>query len=253
MRVTLLGTGTLVPRPDRASPGLVVEVGGELVLVDPGPGSVRRLAHLGFDFRKLDLVGITHRHPDHTIDLLHLFFATRYAPGGPRTKPLTIFGPPGLAEFIDTLTRAHAEWMKAETYERPIVEITPGSALERTGYRVGTEEMKHLKTSVGFRFEETGAVVAYTGDTEVCDEAVSLGKDADLFLIECSSHQQYPGHLTPEGVADILNRSRPKRAVLVHIYPDPDEESLARAVRDRCSVPVELGMDGMFLEAPAAP
>ena len=244
MRVTLLGTGTLVPRPDRASPGLVVEVGGELVLVDPGPGSIRRLADLKFDFRELDAVGITHRHPDHTIDLLHLFFATRYAPGDRRTKPLTIFGPPGLSDFIDTLTRAHAEWTQAETYERPIVEIAPGSSLERGRYRVRTEEMKHLKTSLGFRFEEQGTVLAYTGDTEVCDEAVALGKDADLFLIECSGHKQYPGHLTPEGVADILNRARPKRTVLVHIYPDPDEESLARAVRARCTVPVEVGVDG---------
>jgi ribonuclease BN (tRNA processing enzyme) len=244
VKVTFLGTGTLVPSSRRASPGLLVEAGGETFLLDPGPGSVRRLADVGFDFLDLDAVGITHRHPDHTADLIHLFFATRYAPHGPRRKSLTIFGPPGLRDFIDTLTRAHAEWTGAEGYERPVVELSPGAALDRSGCRIRTEEMQHLKTSLGFRFEEGGRALAYTGDTEVCDGAVRLARNADLVVIECSSHKQWPGHLTPAGVASILRDSGARRAVLVHIQPDPDEESLARAVREACDVPVELGVDG---------
>jgi ribonuclease BN (tRNA processing enzyme) len=248
VKVTLLGTGTLVPSTRRASPGLVVEAGPEKILLDPGPGSIRRLAERGIDFLGLDAVGITHRHPDHTIDLLHLFFATRYAPAGPRTKELTIFGPPGLTDFIATLTSAHAEWMEANGYSRPIVEMEPGTTLARPGYQVRAEEMQHLKTSVGFRFESEGRVLSYTGDTEVCDGAVALARDADLLVIECSAHRAFPGHLTPAGVASIVRDSGARRVVLVHVYPDPDEESLARAVREGCEAAVELGVDGAVYE-----
>lgn len=248
MKVTLLGTGTLVPSARRASPGLVVEAAGEKILLDPGPGSIRRLAGEGIDFLDLDAVGITHRHPDHTIDLLHLFFATRYAPAGPRTKELTIFGPPGLNDFVGTLTAAHSEWMEANGYSRPIVEMEPGTTLARPGYRVRAEEMQHLKTSLGFRFESEGKVLAYTGDTEVCDGAVGLARDADLLVIECSGHLPRPGHLTPAGVASIVRDAGARRVVLVHVYPDPDEESLARAVRAESEADVELGVDGAVYE-----
>lgn len=252
MKVVLVGTGTFVPSERRASPGVLLQAGGESILVDAGPGTVRRLVGLGHDYLDLDCVGVTHRHPDHTIDLLHLFFATRYAPDGPRAKPLTLFGPPGFGAFLGDLTAVYAEWMAADTYARRVVEMTPGSEMARPGWRVRAEEMRHLPVSLGYRFEAAaGGIVAITGDTELCDGAVRLATGADLLIVECSGPdgEPRPGHLTPSGVAAIVRESGVPRVVLVHILPRPDEEALARAVRAACGAEVVLGVDGQVLEA----
>lgn len=44
LSVTVLGSGTAVPEPDRFPAGYLVRGGGEIVLVDCGPGVLRRLA-----------------------------------------------------------------------------------------------------------------------------------------------------------------------------------------------------------------
>ena len=47
MQLTILGSGTSVPLPDRASPSLAVEVENETILMDMGPGTLRQMARAG--------------------------------------------------------------------------------------------------------------------------------------------------------------------------------------------------------------
>lgn len=252
MKVTLLGTGTFVPNPERHSPGFLIEADGHLTLIDPGPGSLRRLVALGFDYLELDAVGVTHRHPDHTLDLLHLFFATRYARHGRRTRPLRLFGPPGFAPFVTAMTAAWRQWMAADDYDRPVFEMAPGDTLGLAGLTVTARAMKHTEEALGYRFEdEAGATLAYSGDTEFTPEVVELARGVDLLLIECSSADAdpIPGHLTPAGVAAIVQAATPKRTVLVHLYPDGHEEDRPDAAR-KAGAPGEilLGVDGAVFD-----
>lgn len=223
-----------------------------MMLIDAGPGTLRQLAALGHDALDLDAVGITHRHPDHTLDLLHLFFATRYARRAPRVKPLTLFGPPGLAAFLDAMTAAWGHWMEASTYDRPVIELKPGDEIVLGRFTVRARAMAHLDVSLGFRIEDPGgAVLACTGDTGLSTEAVELARGADLLVIECSTGDDdpLPGHLTPSGVAAILREARPARAVLVHLYADGHEEDRPAAVRQAgYEGPVSLGADGDSFE-----
>ena len=47
--------------------------------------------------------------------------------------------------------------------------------------------MTHIGVpSLGYRIEADGKVLAYTGDTGPCDNAVELARDADLFLCEAT-------------------------------------------------------------------
>ena len=77
MRLTVLGSGTAVPVPDRFPAGYLVERGASKVLVDCGPGSLRRLAQAGVSPAELDAVLLTHYHTDHCADLAALLFALR--------------------------------------------------------------------------------------------------------------------------------------------------------------------------------
>ncbi|MEZ5229838.1 MAG: MBL fold metallo-hydrolase [Acidimicrobiales bacterium] len=73
LTVTLLGTGSPMPSPDRAGPATLVSAGegadAEHYLVDAGRGVLMRLAALGLGAPNLAAVLITHLHSDHITDL----------------------------------------------------------------------------------------------------------------------------------------------------------------------------------------
>src|SRR5947208_10735638 len=64
IRVTLLGTGTPVPIPDRFGPSTLVEAGPEKLLFDCGRGCTIRLTQKNIPLRDVKLF-LTHLHSDH--------------------------------------------------------------------------------------------------------------------------------------------------------------------------------------------
>ena len=92
MKVTILGSGTCVPRLSRSASSMLVETGKAKILVDLGPGTMRRLLEYGLTIFDLTHIFLTHFHPDHTSELVPLLFATKYPDGAARTRQLTIAG-----------------------------------------------------------------------------------------------------------------------------------------------------------------
>lgn len=72
MKLTILGSGTCVPAVERGSPANYLEIGGKQILIDCGPGTVRQIVESKLDYRKVDIVFVTHFHNDHTSDLVAL-------------------------------------------------------------------------------------------------------------------------------------------------------------------------------------
>src|SRR5437763_11150390 len=70
-KVTLLGTGTPIPNPDRFGPSTLVEAGNQKLLFDAGRGATIRLRQIlvqrGPIMTKIDTLFITHYHSDHTL------------------------------------------------------------------------------------------------------------------------------------------------------------------------------------------
>lgn len=73
MRVTLLGTGTPNPQPERFGPATLVEAGSQRLLFDAGRGVTIRLNQLGIPMREVTAVFITHFHSDHLVGLADLW------------------------------------------------------------------------------------------------------------------------------------------------------------------------------------
>ena len=66
-RLITVGTaGGPVPRAARAQSANLLIVNGTPYLIDAGDGTTRRLAKMGFNFRTLGTVFVTHGHNDHT-------------------------------------------------------------------------------------------------------------------------------------------------------------------------------------------
>ncbi|HYE69299.1 MAG TPA: ribonuclease Z, partial [Anaerovoracaceae bacterium] len=101
VEVCLLGCGGMVPLPDRGLTSLLIRQNGKMILVDCGEGTQVGIKQLGWGFKSIEALCLTHYHADHIAGLPG-FLLTLGNSG--RTEPFTIFGPPPLAYVVSALT-----------------------------------------------------------------------------------------------------------------------------------------------------
>src|ERR1043166_4746716 len=107
--VTLLGTGTPVPLPDRFGPSTLVEAGGQKLLFDAGRGASIRLNQLEVPIGSIDALLLTHFHSDHTVGIPDVWLTGWLeASFGTRTAPLRVIGPGGAKTLMTHLEQAYA-------------------------------------------------------------------------------------------------------------------------------------------------
>jgi ribonuclease BN (tRNA processing enzyme) len=225
MEIIILGSGTTVPLAERASPSIALFIGKVFILLDIGPGTVRQLTIAGLTHEDIDYVAVSHLHPDHTADLIHLIFATRHPPVLKKRKPFTIIGPKGFSGFLELLKRPYGTWLDLPAGLMEIEELhtDTGDRREFKGFTLHSTPLRHTAQSIGFRIEDSsGNSLVYSGDTGYCEEMVDLAKGADLLILESSFPDGHgvEGHLTPSQAGEIAARSGAKRLVLTHFYPE---------------------------------
>jgi len=98
--VALLGSGGMMPLPNRYLTAMLCRVNGRFLLVDCGEGTQVTMRMLGWGFKSIDVICITHFHADHISGLPGLLLTIGNAG---RTDPLQMFGPPGLAVVVRNL------------------------------------------------------------------------------------------------------------------------------------------------------
>ncbi|MFA9290445.1 MAG: ribonuclease Z [Solirubrobacteraceae bacterium] len=107
IKLTILGYNAAVPS-SRANPtSQVIEVDDNFYLLDCGEATQLQLRKAKIKFTKINTIFISHLHGDHVYGLIGLI-STFELLG--REKPLTIFGPKGIKEFISlqqNLTSSH--------------------------------------------------------------------------------------------------------------------------------------------------
>ena len=231
MRVTIHGSGTSIPARGHSPAGIHVKVGGEHLLLDAGPGTLQRLYRAGVSPFQLDRIFLTHYHVDHCLELVTILFALRI-PQPVRRKPLTIYGPRGLKSLYRQLNRAFHGWLEPRTYRLVLKELGE-SMLRLPGYTVRTKRMKHSTSALGYGLRARGKYLVYSGDTDVCEEIVELGRDADALILECShpDERKVVGHLTPSECGRIAAQANCNHLVLTHFYPVFQGYDIHRRVR----------------------
>ena len=69
MKLTILGSGTVVPNGERNSAGYFIEAGRVRLMMDCGAGTVHGLARYGCNWEQLTHLYISHFHVDHVGEL----------------------------------------------------------------------------------------------------------------------------------------------------------------------------------------
>ncbi|MFQ5649152.1 MAG: MBL fold metallo-hydrolase [bacterium] len=231
MELIILGSGTAALQHERGPSGYLLRVDGETCLIDGGTGALLNALRAGISYKEIDKLFYTHLHPDHTIDLIPFLFASKNTPGFARTQMLHIFGPVGFAAFYDKLLDVYGRSMVEVAYDIEITELAESNiALRSFGLQSGL--MRHSQHAIGYRFEQTGKVLVYSGDTDMCDDIVELARDADVLVLECSFDDDHKtaGHLTPTEAGRIASAAGVKHLILTHLYPPFDEVQVLTAV-----------------------
>ena len=244
MTLTVLGSGTCVPLPSRATPGYLVSVQGMPILVDPGPGSLVRLSAAGVDYRRLEFVILSHLHPDHTLDLITLLQASNATPGFSRSLPLNLIGCKGLSAWLSRLFAAY-EGIEPEGFALNVRELEAESVGFPT-WKLESGPSGHTPTSLAFRFASEGKVLVYSGDASATGATVRLARGADLLLCECSLPDGWrvPDHLSAGQVGAIAAEAGVARVVLTHLYPPALEADVVAQVKAYYRGEVTLATDG---------
>ena len=251
MEITVVGSGTVVPRLERRQSCIVVRASGETLVFDLGSGAVRGMVRASLDPFAVDRIFFTHFHPDHTVDAVPLLFGINYGSEVERSRPLHVTGPEPFGRFWGSVMAVWGEWMDGD-YPILVSELTHEcpTPLDLAGCRLSWAPAVHRPESIAYRLEADGKAFVYTGDTEYSESVVELARGAHTMLIECSFPDEapVPGHLTPSSVARVASESGVGRVVLTHLYPAVDDERLASTVARGYDGEVVVAEDGLRLD-----
>ena len=269
IEVTLLGTGSPIPDPDRAGPSTLIRAGGQTFLVDCGRGVQQRLAAAGSGANALTALLLTHLHSDHIADLGDVIITRWITTFTPDPAPLQIIGPPGTAEVVDAMLAAFGHDIgyriahHADLTEPPAVEVheyTDGLVWDHETVRILAAPTDHrpVAPTIGFRIEHDGASVALAGDTVPCKGLDVLAAGAGALVHTVIRHDLVQAmplqrirdicdyHSSVEQAADTAARAGVGILILTHYVPSPargqyeDWRALAATVFER---QIELGDD----------
>jgi ribonuclease BN (tRNA processing enzyme) len=248
-QLIIIGSGTGIPSLRRGSPGLLVISDSTILLIDSGPGTLRKMLEAGITYLDPDVILYTHLHPDHTADLVPTFFACKYG-DLPREKDLLCAGGPGFKSFLEKLRELYGSWIEPQSYNLTVKEISKDPFLFRD-LKIISKPMAHISGSLGYRIEfKDGKSVGISGDTDYCQNIVDLACEVDLLVLECSfpDGKKVEGHLTPSLAGRIGSESRCERLLLIHLYPLSDQFDIVNQCKQFYQGQIILGEDLMRIQ-----
>jgi len=248
LELTLLGTGTAVPRLERSSSAYILKANDRNILIDCGAGTLRRLLEAKTSYHDIDLLLLTHLHPDHTADLVPFFFACRYSTV-PRTRPLEIIGGKGIKHFLTQLDNTFDRHLFSPHYDLDIREVGDENWMWGD---IGFESraVSHISNSRAFAALTDGKKISFSGDSGYCQALIELAKNSDVFVCECAlpDREKSDNHLSPSLVGDIAAKAKVSRLVLTHFYPEVESEPIGGIISKYFNGEIILGRDLMQIE-----
>ena len=241
MKVRILGCGTStgVPKigndwgrcdPDelrnvRLRSSILVESGGERLLVDCGPDLRQQL--LAAQVGRLNGVIVTHAHGDHCHGIDELRPVSQ-AIGEP--VPLH-----ARADVLDELRNRFSYAFEQSSIYRPIVEAREiGEELCFGSASVRFVDQPHGgTTSLGLHFDDGGRSLAYAIDfSSLTPEMAALYEGVDVWVADCLMRKPHPTHAHLDAVLGRARELRVRQLYLVHMGNGLDYRTLIAELPD---------------------
>ncbi len=250
LKIIALGTGVcsngFCSFPERYPPGFLIDIDGVLMLFDCSEGIRYRVQQAGYDYGYVQHVAISHSHPDHAA--LPQFLQAKscrriFADDHPEFGVCDVYMPTELVNGFADVWRWHVPENEGQYWR----EFTPRFVPMGEGSSVGIAPGIILKSfpvyhafgkhpSVAYRLETPYGVIAYSGDSAVCDGLIEAARNATLFICEQGFGLGYNdvmkyGHLTPTNVGEVCVAAEPEHVRLVHYIGLDREEEVIKEIR----------------------
>ncbi len=205
------------------------------VLLDCPPQTLAHLYRLGRNVpAALDLILLSHEHSDHIggMDLLLLEEIQGRSATTRGERRLGVGCPPGMyarlraiigeRERLPALDDPRLAW-----FESP----APGS-FAHAGVDVERVEVEHAPEIIshGYRVHVDGGVLAYTGDTRMCDAVLELAAGSQVLIVECGGART-AHHMEWDDVFALREEVDRATQILVTHYDHLEVPARAKATR----------------------
>jgi ribonuclease Z len=149
MELFVLGTGGMMPLPQRGLTSVLLRREGELFLFDCGEGTQVSLRRLALRWKKISVIFVSHTHADHVTGIPGILMLSSQVE---RDEPLYIIGPPRIGEYVEASRRILDMYIN---YEIVVKEVTgEETVFEGEGYRVRSRPLHHTKPCLAYCLEE---------------------------------------------------------------------------------------------------
>lgn len=184
MKLTILGCNAATPRKNAQTTAQLLEIKGQMVLIDCGEGTQLQLRKLGVKFARIQHIFISHLHGDHFYGLIGLISTFRLLG---RSADLHVYGPNGIKEIITLQLKLANSWTDYKLYFHELDSAESEMVLDHQKFTVETLPLDHRVYTNGYLFKEKlgprkidkSAIAQY--EVDIADmENLKQGKDICL-------------------------------------------------------------------------
>jgi ribonuclease BN (tRNA processing enzyme) len=246
--ISLLPVGTAAAFGGRgeAQSAYLVRAGDRRILVDLGSGALSALA-LHMPPEDLDLVLVSHLHPDHCADLFGLHVHMQWGPGRGRVVP--VIGPPGLAERLAAFGGSPAPWGEEQGFRFEVFPAGSGRRDLGGGLTMSHAEVPHLPPTNAIRFDHGGSSLCYGADCAPSEALVELARGCDVLILECAFGDgpvpEGLPHLNAAAAGELARAAGAGRLLLTHCQSRDDRDAALARAREVFGGPVDWARPGV--------
>ncbi|HET9874587.1 MAG TPA: cyclic nucleotide-degrading phosphodiesterase [Mycobacterium sp.] len=247
VRLTVLGCSGSVVGPDSPASGYLLRAPDTPPLVIDFGGGVLGTLQRHIDPGEVHVL-LSHLHADHCLDLPGLFVWRRYHPSPPVGKAV-MYGPSDTWSRLGAASSPYGGEIDDFTDIFDVRHWVDGEPVTFGAVTVEPKLVCHPTESFGMRItDSSGALLAYSGDTGLCDAVVELARGADVFLCEASwTHSdQRPCnlHLSGTEAGRAATAAGVRELLLTHIPPWTSVEDVISEAKAEFDGPVHAVVCG---------
>jgi ribonuclease Z len=248
-KLVILGSANAVTSPHHENTHMAIVGTENTVLIDCPSNPLVRLHKLDLPLEQISDLVLTHFHPDHVsgvpLFLMDLWLLDRKA-------PLQIHGLEYTLERIEQVLDLYnwRQWpgFYPVTFHRlPEEEMVP--VVERAEFRLFASPVNHMVPNIGLRveFPNVEKAMAYSSDTEPCQQVVRLAQESDVLIHEAAGAAR--GHTSPRQAGQVAREAEVNSLYLIH-YPcwEVNPQPFIAEAQETFAGRVDLAVDLMEIE-----
>lgn len=248
--ITLLGTGAgpeLVAQGLVSAAGIIIKTSSSQLHIDPGPGILTAAAKHKVSLGQTDAILVSHEHIIHSNDINAAIYVMT-------NNGATITGKLIAPQSVIEGTEKNSPTLQTRfkrLLEKTLI-VKPGKLISAGDTNIIPLKTKHDdEHGVGYRLMTPDFTLAYTGDTAFFADLHLEYKGADILILNTPCMNKDPNNLCIDDVKKILEKVRPKLAIITHFSKEMYEAGpidIARDIQKATGIQTIAASDGLTID-----